>query len=51
MIAVDAMGGDYAPEATVEGAVFAAKEFGIPVALVGDKKFIESTTTRASRLV
>jgi len=34
-IAVDAMGGDHAPEAIVEGAVLAAREFGIPVILVG----------------
>jgi phosphate acyltransferase len=33
-IALDAMGGDYAPAAMVEGAVQAAKE-GIPVVLVG----------------
>lgn len=41
MIAVDAMGGDYAPRAVVEGAVRAAKEFNIPVVLVGDKRLIE----------
>ncbi len=34
-IAVDAMGGDGAPRATVEGALAAVKEFGIPVKLVG----------------
>jgi glycerol-3-phosphate acyltransferase PlsX len=36
-IAVDAMGGDHAPHATVEGAVLATREFGIPVILVGDE--------------
>lgn len=41
MIAVDAMGGDHAPQAIVEGAVKAAKEFRIPVTLVGDKNLIE----------
>lgn len=46
MIAVDAMGGDYAPRAAVDGAVLAAKEFGIPVALVGDKKLIEEELAR-----
>lgn len=34
-IAVDAMGGDYAPHAAVEGAFLAAKLFNIPVILVG----------------
>lgn len=34
-IAVDAMGGDHAPEAIVEGAVLAAREFDIPIILVG----------------
>jgi phosphate acyltransferase len=35
-IALDAMGGDLAPKATVEGAVLAARDFGIEVVLVGD---------------
>jgi glycerol-3-phosphate acyltransferase PlsX len=34
-VAVDAMGGDHAPEAIVEGARRAAEELGIPVVLVG----------------
>ncbi|MDH3256874.1 MAG: phosphate acyltransferase PlsX [Nitrospinota bacterium] len=34
-IAVDAMGGDHAPEAIVEGSVLAAREFGIPIILTG----------------
>lgn len=34
-IAVDAMGGDHAPGAIVEGARRAADEFGLPVVLVG----------------
>lgn len=36
-IAVDAMGGDFAPEATVKGSVDAAREFGVGVILVGHK--------------
>src|SRR6266568_3515111 len=36
-IAVDAMGGDHAPVVEVEGAVAAAREFGIAVTLVGDQ--------------
>ncbi|HTW89617.1 MAG TPA: phosphate acyltransferase PlsX [Candidatus Binataceae bacterium] len=35
-IALDAMGGDLAPRAVVEGAVLAARELGIEVVLVGD---------------
>ena len=35
-VAVDAMGGDNAPAVEVEGAVVAAREFGIPITLVGD---------------
>ncbi len=34
-IAVDAMGGDYAPEEIVHGAVAAVKEFGVKVQLTG----------------
>ncbi len=34
-IAVDAMGGDYAPKVVVEGAVEAARELGCQIALVG----------------
>jgi glycerol-3-phosphate acyltransferase PlsX len=39
-VAVDAMGGDNAPEMVVQGAVEAASEWGIAVTLVGDKKVI-----------
>lgn len=35
-IAVDAMGGDLAPKAIIEGAVLAAHDFGIEIVLVGD---------------
>ncbi|ACM20961.1 acyl-(acyl carrier protein)--phosphate acyltransferase [Geotalea daltonii FRC-32] len=35
-VAVDAMGGDNAPGVEVEGAVAAAREFGIAITLVGD---------------
>ncbi|HMN01290.1 MULTISPECIES: phosphate acyltransferase PlsX [Geobacter] len=35
-VAVDAMGGDNAPTVEVEGSVVAAREFGIPITLVGD---------------
>ena len=36
-ISIDAMGGDYAPQTTVEGAFLAAKEFNIPSILVGNE--------------
>ena len=39
-VVVDAMGGDHAPEAVVEGAVAAARELSIPVTLVGDRDVI-----------
>jgi glycerol-3-phosphate acyltransferase PlsX len=41
-IAVDAMGGDLAPRATVEGAIQAVKEYGVNIILVGKKELIES---------
>ncbi len=34
-IAVDGMGGDYAPEEIVKGSVIAAKEYGVQIALIG----------------
>jgi len=39
-IALDAMGGDFAPQTIVEGGVLAAREHGIPVVLVGEEKKI-----------
>jgi len=33
-IAVDAMGGDHAPQVNVDGAIAAAREFGIATLLV-----------------
>jgi glycerol-3-phosphate acyltransferase PlsX len=39
-IALDAMGGDLAPKATLEGAVEAARDFQIEVVLVGDREVI-----------
>lgn len=41
-IAVDAMGGDYAPQCAVEGAVRAATEDGASVLLVGDRVRVEA---------
>jgi phosphate acyltransferase len=42
-IAVDAMGGDYAPDEIVAGAIQASAELDIDVLLVGDEKQIESS--------
>ena len=39
-IALDAMGGDFAPAAEVEGGVSACREYGIELVLVGDEKRI-----------
>lgn len=36
IVAVDAMGGDNAPAVEVEGAVAAARQWRIPIVLVGD---------------
>src|SRR4030067_2182951 len=36
-VAVDAMGGDFAPQQIVEGAFIAAKQYGVRVVLVGDE--------------
>ncbi|MFZ1888783.1 MAG: phosphate acyltransferase PlsX [Candidatus Binataceae bacterium] len=39
-IALDAMGGDLAPKAAVEGGVLAARDFGIEIVLVGDHDLV-----------
>jgi glycerol-3-phosphate acyltransferase PlsX len=41
-IAVDAMGGDYAPQEIVDGALQGAREFGVEVLLVGRPDAIEA---------
>jgi len=45
-IAVDAMGGDYAPGEIVKGAIQAAREQGIEVILVGRKELIKEETSK-----
>jgi phosphate acyltransferase len=45
-IAVDAMGGDHAPQSPVEGAVRAATEDGTSIFLVGDRSRIETELSR-----
>jgi glycerol-3-phosphate acyltransferase PlsX len=44
-IAVDAMGGDHAPAAIVEGAVQGARDFGLGVDLVGDEVRVREALT------
>src|SRR5579883_553953 len=45
-IAVDAMGGDYAPRETVYGAVLAAKEYGLSIHLVGQPDQLQAELKR-----
>ena len=45
-VAVDVMGGDNAPHVEVEGAVAAAREFGVPVTLVGDTERVRAELSR-----
>ena len=48
VIALDAMGGDHAPQEIVQGAVLAARELGIRVALVGPPALVEAELARSS---
>jgi len=45
-IAVDAMGGDHAPGVVVEGALLAARDFGIEIVLVGPRDVVEQELAR-----
>src|ERR1700735_2012497 len=45
-IALDAMGGDHAPRAEVEGAILAARELGVRVLLVGIEATLRHKHTR-----
>jgi phosphate acyltransferase len=47
IIAVDAVGGDYAPNEVIKGAIQAAEESDIDIALVGKKSLIHLTGARA----
>ena len=47
-IALDAMGGDFAPRIPVIGAVQAAREFGIEVVLVGNENLLKRELSRLS---
>ena len=48
IVAVDAMGGDHAPATEVEGAVAAARRWGIPIVLVGQSDRIEEELKKHS---
>jgi glycerol-3-phosphate acyltransferase PlsX len=45
-IAVDAMGGDYAPREVVNGAVIAAREYSVAIQLVGPPEAVEAELKR-----
>lgn len=45
-IAVDAMGGDHAPDAVVEGSLWAAGDFGLDLVLVGRKDVVDRELDR-----
>ncbi|MEE9390781.1 MAG: phosphate acyltransferase PlsX [Candidatus Aminicenantaceae bacterium] len=45
-VAVDAMGGDFGPKVTVEGAVRAAQEYEVDVLLVGEEELIKKEVRR-----
>ena len=47
-IAVDAMGGDYAPREVVHGAVLAAREYGVAIQLVGVADAIQAELNKLS---
>ncbi len=47
-IALDAMGGDHAPRAEVEGAILAARELGVRVLLVGQQDAVKRELARQS---
>lgn len=46
LVALDAMGGDHAPEAIVAGALLAVRELDIEVALVGRREVVEAELAR-----
>jgi glycerol-3-phosphate acyltransferase PlsX len=46
-IAVDAAGGDYAPHEVVKGAIKAAQEYGVEVALVGRKNVLRKLAAKS----
>ncbi len=49
IIALDAMGGDHAPRAEVEGAILAARELGVRILLVGNEAALRLELNRHGR--
>lgn len=45
-IVLDAMGGDHAPQAAVEGGVWAARDYGVEVVLVGQEELLRQELSR-----
>ncbi|MCK5305646.1 MAG: phosphate acyltransferase PlsX, partial [Candidatus Omnitrophica bacterium] len=45
-IAIDAMGGDFAPKSTIEGAIQAANEYGYEIILVGEEFFLKKELSK-----
>ena len=45
-VVLDAMGGDHAPQVTVEGGIWAAREYGIEVVMVGQRDLLEAELAR-----
>ena len=45
-IIIDAMGGDYAPQAPVEAAVKASKELDVEIVLVGDTDTVQNELSK-----
>ncbi|MDR1928518.1 MAG: phosphate acyltransferase PlsX [Endomicrobium sp.] len=50
IVALDAMGGDFAPTSTVEGAILAAKECKHKILLVGNKKCIDAEILKYKKI-
>jgi len=48
-IAIDAMGGDHAPKEIVEGAIWAACDYNVPIELVGRQDKIEAELERIKK--
>ena len=48
-IAVDAMGGDYAPREVVYGAVLAAREYSVAIQLVGPPDLVQNELNRHNK--
>ena len=49
-IAVDATGGDYAPDEVVAGALRAIEELGVEIFLVGDEAMIKASVAQQELL-